>query len=52
MPHPVACAKHRGKDGARAMTPKEKIMIHVQIERENAEHLREWKEGEQNEHVS
>jgi hypothetical protein len=24
---------------------KERIRVHVEIERENAEHLREWKEG-------
>ena len=24
---------------------KEMIRVHVEIERENAEHLREWKEG-------
>ena len=27
------------------MTPKEKIKVHVQIERENARKLKEWKEG-------
>lgn len=27
------------------MTPKEKIRIHVQIVRENARKLKEWKEG-------
>ena len=40
-----ANAKRWRKDGARAMTPKEKIKVHVQIERENARKLREWKEG-------
>ena len=40
----VVCAKRRRKDGARAMTPKEKLKVHVQIERENARKLREWQE--------
>ena len=39
--------KRRRKDGARAMTPKERIRVHVQIERENARKLREWKKGGQ-----
>ena len=38
-----ANAKRWRKDGARAMTPKEKIKVHVQIERENARKLRDWK---------
>lgn len=43
-----ANAKRWRKDGARAMiTPKERIRIHVQIERENARKLREWKKGGQ-----
>ena len=34
------------KDGARAMmTPKEKLKVHIQIERENARKLKEWKKG-------
>ena len=39
-----ANAKRWRKDGARAMTPKERIKVHVQIERENARKLREWKQ--------
>lgn len=27
------------------MTPKEKLAIHIQIVRENARKLKEWKEG-------
>ena len=43
-PPPDANAKRWGKDGARAMlTPKERIKIHAEIERENARKLREWK---------
>ena len=45
--HPdiVAAARQRRKDGARAMmTPKERIKIHIQIERENERKLKEWKE--------
>lgn len=46
MPHPVACAKHGGKDGARAMmTPKQKIKVHAEIVRENRRKLDEWKKG-------
>ena len=46
MPHPVGCAKHRGKDGARAMmTPKQKIKVHAEIERENRRKIDEWKKG-------
>ena len=42
----VVCAKRRRKDGARAMmTPKERLKVHIQIERENARKLKEWKEG-------
>ena len=42
-PPPDANAKRWGKDGARAMlTPKERIKIHAEIERENARKLREW----------
>ena len=33
-----------GKGSARAMTMKERIKVHVQIERENARKLREWKQ--------
>ena len=41
----VVCAKRRRKDGARAMmTPKEKLKVHIQIVRENARKLKEWKE--------
>ena len=41
----VVCAKRRRKDGARAMmTPKEKVKMHIQIVRENARKLKEWKE--------
>ena len=29
------------------MTPKERIKVHVQIERENARKLREWKNREE-----
>ena len=45
--HAPGCQRQRRwrKDGARAMTPKERIKVHVQIERENARKLREWKEG-------
>ena len=32
------------RKGARAMTIKERIKVHVQIERENARKLREWKQ--------
>ena len=32
------------KDGARAMTLKEKLKVHVQIERENRRKLMEWKQ--------
>jgi hypothetical protein len=31
--------------GLRAMTMKEKIKIHAEIERENKRKLKEWKEG-------
>lgn len=43
----AACSPHQcgRKDGARAMTPKERIKIHAEIERENARKLREWKKG-------
>ena len=44
-PPPDANAKRWRKDGARAMTPKERIRVHVQIERENARKLKEWKKG-------
>ena len=41
----VACAKHGGKDGARAMmTPKQKLEMHKQIVQSNARKLREWKQ--------
>lgn len=40
----VACAKHGRKDGARAMTPKERIQMHKQIVQSNARKLREWKQ--------
>lgn len=41
----AACSPHQSgrKEGARAMTPKERLKLHVQIERENARKLREWK---------
>ena len=42
----AACNPHQAgeRKGARAMmTPKEKLAVHVQIERENARKLREWK---------
>ena len=39
------CARRRRKEGARAMTPKERIKVHVQIVRENARKLKEWKKG-------
>ena len=42
---PDANAKRWRKDGARAMTPKERIKVHIQIERENARKLKEWKES-------
>lgn len=42
----VVCTKCRRKEGARAMmTPKERMEMHKQIERENARKLKEWKEG-------
>lgn len=43
----AACSPHQcgRKDGARAMTPKERIKIHAEIVRENARKLREWKKG-------
>lgn len=45
-PPPDANAKRWRKDGARAMmTPKQKLITHVQIERENRRKLKEWKEG-------
>lgn len=34
------------------MTMKERIMIHIQIERENARKLEEWKRKEENERVA
>ena len=41
-----ANAKRWRKDGAMAMmTPKERIKVHVQIVRENARKLKEWKKG-------
>ena len=50
FPPLVVCAKRRRKDGARAMmTPKERIKIHAEIERENARKLREWKEQQKKE---
>ena len=45
FPPLVVCARRRRKDGARAMTPKERIKVHIQIERENARKLKEWKES-------
>ena len=46
-PPPDANAKRWGKDGARAMmTPKQKIRVHADIERENRRKLDEWKKGE------
>ena len=43
----AACSPHQcgRKDGARAMTPKERITFHVQIERENRRKLEEFKKG-------
>lgn len=41
----VVNAKERWrKDGARAMTPKQKVQVHIQIERENRRKLNEWKQ--------
>ena len=34
------------KGSARAMTIKERLKVHAEIERENARKLRDWKEGE------
>ena len=33
------------KGSARAMTIKERLKVHAEIERENARKLREWKKG-------
>ena len=43
-PPPDANAKRWRKGGARAMTPKERLQVHAEIERENARKLREWKQ--------
>lgn len=43
FPPLVVCAKRRRKDGARAMTLKEKLKVHAEIERQNREHFRKWK---------
>ena len=43
----AACSPHQAEErkGARAMmTPKEKLKVHIQIVRENARKLKEWKE--------
>ena len=42
-PPPDANAKRWRKDGARAMTLKERLKVHREIERENARKLKEWK---------
>ena len=44
FPPLVVCARRRRKDGARAMSIKERLAIHRQIVRENARKLREWKQ--------
>ena len=43
----AACSPHQSgrKDGARAMTPKERIKVHAEIERENRRKLEEFKKG-------
>ena len=43
----AACNPHQAgeRNGARAMmTPKERLKMHIQIVRENARKLKEWKE--------
>ena len=42
-PPPDANAKRWRKDGARAMTPKERIKVHAEIERTNRAKLDAWK---------
>ena len=45
--HPTGATPRKG---ARAMmTPKERIKVHAEIERENARKLREWKEQQKKE---
>ena len=44
LPPLVVCARRRRKEGARAMTMKERLAVHRQIEQDNARKLREWKE--------
>ena len=42
----VVCAKRRRKDGARAMmTPKERLKVHAEIEKRNAQYLAWFKKG-------
>ena len=45
VPPLVACAKAREKGRANTMTMKERIKVHVQIERENRRKLEEFKKG-------
>lgn len=40
------------RKGARAMTQKERVRVHVQIERENKRKLKEWKEERRKERKS
>ena len=40
------------RKGARAMTPKEKVRVHVLIERENKRKLKEWQEAQRRERKS
>lgn len=45
-PPPDARAKCGRKERCKGMkSTKERIRVHIEIERENAEHYREWKEG-------
>ena len=44
--HAPGCQRQALKKGsARAMTIKERLKVHAEIERENARKLREWKKG-------
>ena len=43
---PILVASTKLGKGLRAMTIKERIRMHIQIERENKRKLKEWKEGE------
>ena len=42
----VVNAKALKEGSASAMTIKERLKVHAEIERENARKLRDWKEGE------